>query len=151
MSFIRNGALACNMLCAPFSYLFGQSKLVIVGRNVLEFGVVYTPSIERFITLKNTGTDTLSISNVSTTCGCTAALLSNAHLAPGDTGTLSIKFDAKRYSGKVQKTVSMNTNDPTQKHININFTADVVKSLDFDPEYMFFSTTVDSTTESTLS
>jgi hypothetical protein len=151
MSFIRHGALACLMLCAPFCFLTAQPKLMIVGGTTPDFGSVFTPSMERFITLKNVGTDTLTIANVSTSCGCTAALISNAHIAAGDSGILSIKFDAKRYAGPVQKTISMYTNDSTQKHIGIVFAVNVIKSLEVDPEYMFFYTTIDSTAESILS
>ncbi|HEV8537479.1 MAG TPA: DUF1573 domain-containing protein [Bacteroidota bacterium] len=138
------------MLCAPLHFVSAQPRLSLVGGTTPDFGVIYTPSIERLITLRNVGTDTLTISGVSTSCGCTAALVSNDHIAPGDSGILSVKFDAKSYSGKVEKLVSLNTNDTTQKHVNIKFAATVIKSLDFEPEYFFFSTTIDSLTEKTI-
>ena len=136
------------MLCAPFC--FSQPKLLIVEGTSPNFGDIYTPTAERFLTLKNIGTDTLIISGVSTSCGCTAALVSNDHIAPKESGTVSIRFDAKRFSGPVVKAVSWNTNDSTHKHVNINFTANVIKSLECDPEYFFFSTTIDSTEVKTV-
>jgi hypothetical protein len=148
MQVLRLGALALLMLCAPFC--FSQSKLLIVEGTSPDFGDIYTPTAERFLTLKNIGKDTLTISGVSTSCGCTAALVSKDHIPPGQSGTVSIKFDAKRFTGPVQKGISMNTNDETQKHVNITFKANVIKSLECDPEYFFFSGMIDSTDERTI-
>ena len=150
MRFVVSGALTFLMLCAPLYFLSAQPRLFIVGGMTADFGDVYTPSTERFLTLKNIGTDTLTISDVSTSCGCTAALISHDHIAPNDSGILSVTFDAKRYGGRIEKMISMNTNDTAQKHVNIKFGVNVIKSLDVDPEYMYFYTTVDSTTENTL-
>ncbi len=148
MSFIRLGALAALLLCAPFC--FSQPKMFLVDGKSPDFGDIYTPATERLLTFKNIGTDTLTISNVSTSCGCTVALLSNDHIAPGGSGILSVKFEAKRFSGKVEKAISLNTNDTEQKHVSINFHANVIKSLELEPEYFFFSAFPDSTTEKTI-
>lgn len=141
------GALAL-FLSAPFC--FSQPKLQIAEGLSPDFGTVYTPTMQRFLTLKNVGTDTLTISDVSTSCGCTAALVSMDHIPPGQSGTVSITFDAKRYTGPVSKAISMNTNDASQKHVNVTFKANVVKSLQCDPEYFFFSAMVDSAAENTV-
>lgn len=141
------GALAL-FLSAPFC--FCQPKLEIAEGMSPDFGTVYTPTMERTLTLKNVGTDTLTVSDVSTSCGCTAALASKDHIPPGQSGTVSITFDAKRYNGPVSKAISMNTNDASQKHVNVTFKVNVVKSLQCDPEYFFFSATVDSTDEKSV-
>lgn len=150
MYIFRSGALAFAMLCALLHFGVAQPKLIVVGGTTPDFGEVYTPTTERLITLKNAGTDTLTITDLSTSCGCTAALVSNDNIAPGDSGRLSVKFDVRSYSGKVGKSISMNTNDTTQKHVSIKFSANVIRSLSVDPEYFFFSTTVDSLAEKSI-
>ncbi len=43
--------------------------------------------------IKNTGTDTLFIRNVRTTCGCTEAKLSNDKIAPNKSSQLKIIYN----------------------------------------------------------
>jgi hypothetical protein len=127
----------CLLLTAVSS---SQPKLTIVGGANFEFGDVFTDmAVKKIITLKNEGNKTLTISNVSTTCGCTAALLSNPDIPPGDSGLLSISFDGKKFSGVIKRSVSFETNDPEQKKIHVNFSANVVKLLSIEPEYLMFN------------
>lgn len=122
------------------SALYAQPKLTIVGGTSFEFGDVYTDiPVKKIITLKNEGTDTLIISNVSSSCGCTAALMSNSHIPPGDSGLLSISFDGKKFSGIIRRTVSFESNDPQQQKNRISFSANVLKLLSIEPEYIMFN------------
>ncbi len=124
--------------------LSAQPRLSITGGTTFDFGELYASSAKKLLTLLNTGKDTLVITNVSASCGCTGALLSNAHIAPRDSGILAITFDAKRFSGPVEKAVSFLTNDKTQPHVTVTFRATVNKTLEFDPEYFYLSTFADS-------
>ena len=97
------------------SNLVSQPKLKIPIGTKFSFGdIVLTSKVQKSVVLKNIGKDTLDISNVHATCGCTAAMLSNNRIAPRDSGMLNITFDASRFSGTVQKGVTFNTNDPKQ-------------------------------------
>jgi hypothetical protein len=118
--------------------LLSQPKLFIVGGTQIDFGDVpnFTPT-KRTLVIKNIGTETLILSEVGATCGCTATLLSNDHLAPKDSALLYITFDAKRFIGQVEKMVSMVTNDDAQRSVEIKFTANVIKMLDINPEYFY--------------
>lgn len=138
-------SLLIGVLCAC-STLWTQPKLQVEGGRAFSFGDVYTPSVSKTLTIRNTGSDTLVIYNVGTSCGCTAALASQDHIAPGDSGTISVTFDAKRFDGKVEKMISLTTNDTTQKYVPINFSANVIKTLVFEPEYFYVSTIPDSIT-----
>jgi hypothetical protein len=137
------------VVCAV-GVISGQPKLHVVEGSAFDFGDIYTPSASKILTIKNLGEDTLVILNVGTSCGCTAALASADHLPPGDSGTVSITFDAKRFSGKVEKLVSLTTNDTTQRYFTIHFTANVIKTLEFDPEYLFVTAAPDSITTKEL-
>ena len=131
--------------------LFSQPKLHLVGGTTVDFGDVYSASAQKFLTLRNAGRDTLVISNVSASCGCTGALVSHDHIAPGDSGILAITFDAKRFDGAVEKTVSFASNDKSQEHVSVKFHANVHKTLECDPEYFYFSTHPDSLSTKELS
>jgi len=123
---------------------FSQPKLEIVGGETFDFGDIWTTSAVKLVTLNNRGTSKLAISKVSAACGCTGLLLSEAEIPPGKSGTLQITFDASRFSGKVEKSLTFETNDTTHRRVGIKFTANVNKTLEFDPEYFYFSTFPDS-------
>lgn len=131
--------------------LHGQAKLDIIGGNRFEFGDVYAGLIAKHtVQLHNAGTDTLILSDISSTCGCTGMLISSDRIAPGDTGLLEITFDSKRFSGIVERAVTMNTNDPAVRRARITFKANVIKGLEVDPEYLFFRVVADSTASQIL-
>jgi hypothetical protein len=133
------------------SILYGQAKFNLVGGIKFDFGEVNLgTTVQRILTIKNDGTDTLIITNVSASCGCTGTLLSNDHITPGDSGALSISFNSKKFSGKVEKAVTMNTNDPQNKKVRIIFVANIVTILEFEPEYLFFRSKPDSETTQML-
>ena len=75
----------------------------------------------------NKGTSTLTIKDIRTSCGCTAALLSEDNLAPGKEGTLKVELDTKNRSGKMSRTITINSNDPKDPTKVLTIYADVVK------------------------
>lgn len=93
--------------------------------------------------LKNVGNDTLRITNVRKSCGCTAAPLRKTVLSPGDTTQLEVTFSSGSYQGPVSKAVYVESNDPIEPFIDVTFLANVsVPStlLAFDPFFIKFDT-----------
>lgn len=74
---------------------------------------------------RNTGSDTLVITKVKPTCGCTAAPLSSDHIAPGDTAKISVTLDTSKLRGKVRKFVNIDCNDPINPYYKISFKAEI--------------------------
>lgn len=126
-------------------FLFSQPKCTVVGGLTFDFGEVLAgSSTKKLLTIKNVGTDTLILTNVSASCGCTGTLLSNDHIAPNDTGILAITFNGSQFKGTVHKQVSFETNDSTDESVSIEFTATVLHVMAVVPEYLFIRTTQDS-------
>lgn len=93
--------------------------------------------------LKNVGNDTLRITNVRKSCGCTTAPLRKDLLPPGDTTLLEVTFNSGSYQGPVSKAVYVESNDPIEPFVDITFVATVSvpsKLLSFDPFYIKFDT-----------
>lgn len=131
--------------------LYSQPAIDIVGGTEFNFGDVTTAiPAQKLITFKNIGQDTLIIEDVVAVCGCTGTLLSSDHIAPRDSGILSVLFNPQTYSGHVEKTVNVRTNDPAHGEIILKFSVNVTKALEFDPDYVFVKTVVDSTTSSPI-
>ncbi len=118
-----------------------QPKIQVLEGTQLDFGdVFHGQKAEKVITIKNTGTDTLRISDVRAQCGCTAALMNDAdkRLGPNQTGKLSIAFDTHNYSGRVSKQVYISSNDSSNTKVTVTFTTNVVSILLFDPGQLSF-------------
>jgi hypothetical protein len=128
-----------------------QPVLVVQGGTNIDFGLVYTGrKFVKNVTLKNIGTDTLVISQLSASCGCTGTLLGHDRIPPRDSSTLTITFNSSRFLGKVDKAVTMSSNDPGQPNVRIVFVANVVRVFSLEPEYVVFKTIPDSTVTDTV-
>ena len=58
---------------------------------------------------KNTGSDTLTINEVQSTCGCTIPRWSQDPVAPGEKGVISVSYDSQR-SGDFEKGITVFSN-----------------------------------------
>jgi hypothetical protein len=77
-------------------------------------------------TVKNTGTNPLMISNVQTSCGCTAPSFPKEPILPGAEAIITLEFNSAGKEGVVNKNalIIANTDDSP---FSIGFTADVEK------------------------
>ena len=93
-----------------------------------DFGkVIQGEVVEYTFQLENKGSSTLKISDIKTSCGCTAALLSKESIEPGDKGTLKVELDTKNRSGKMSRTITVQTNDPNEPSKVLTIYADILK------------------------
>ncbi len=138
-------------LAALPAFLFAQPRLLVPGGTSFDFGeVINGRTAEQLLILRNTGSATLVISNLVAGCGCTGTLLSNDHIAPGDSGLLSITFNSSSFLGHVEKGVNFETNDTAHRRMEIHFTATVIRLFELDPEYLFLKGAPGSTTSRSL-
>jgi hypothetical protein len=66
--------------------------------------------VEHIFTFKNTGTAALILSNVLTTCGCTAPEWPKEPIAPGQSGQIKITFNTAGKTGKQNKVITVVSN-----------------------------------------
>ncbi len=76
-------------------------------------------------TLKNEGGEKLTIGRVQAPCGCTATLLSDEEILPGNTAQLEVTFNPMGYEGEVTQSVYIYSNDPEIERKRIAIKADV--------------------------
>lgn len=74
---------------------------------------------------KNEGDEILNINNVRSSCGCTAALVSEKKIAPGGKGELKVTFNSQGYQGKVTKYVYVESNDPTLPNKQLEISGEI--------------------------
>ena len=106
--------------------------------------------VEHVFKVKNSGKAPLEITDVKTSCGCTAALLSKDGkamekgqkmvLAPGEGGEIKTTFNTKGYSGEVRKTITVFSNDPDSPQSAMNLLVTVKQEISVTPSpSVFFS------------
>jgi len=104
-----------------------------------DFGTITQYSSNDFtFKFQNVGTQTLNIENVQSSCGCTAALVTEKAVAPAKSGEIKITFKSGEFSGKVSKNVTVTTNDPANQTVRLEIKADVITDMLCTPVHLNF-------------
>lgn len=99
---------------APAPKLFIASKKVDLGT------VKPDTTLNRTITLKNTGKAELKIEAVTPSCGCTAVDFPKT-IAVGKSGIVKYKVDTGKGTGPRTKTITIKSNDPNEPTLTYEF------------------------------
>jgi hypothetical protein len=111
------------------------AKLVVLEGTTFDFGKIYRGSVmERTLTLKNAGKDTLVMGAIGVSCGCTGALVTADRIPPGGSGSVRITFNSKNFSGPIHKTVTLNSNGDSLGSTTIEFTGTVIDEIGLNPQ-----------------
>jgi hypothetical protein len=91
-----------------------------------DFGKVkQDQSLSYEFVFKNEGDAPLVIQKVDTSCGCTAALVSDRKVEPGKEGKIKVNFNSQGYSGAVSKFIYVESNDPAEPRKELKISADI--------------------------
>ena len=103
-----------------------KTPRIRVEPEAFDFGkALPAKTLRKEFTLSNFGDAALVIENVSTTCGCTAALASDTTLAPGSSTVLRVTLETRSYSGKLDRQVLVRSNDPKTPLLTVKVSATV--------------------------
>jgi len=106
-----------------------------------DFGEVYQgEKVLHAFEFVNAGQDPLVIDRVRSSCGCTAVLLSDKNLEPGETGQIQATFDSTRFRGEVSKTIYLYSNDPVQPVRQLKIKGRVLEIVAIEPAQVNFGT-----------
>jgi len=102
---------------------------IVVEPASFDFGkAVQNKTLQKEFSIRNFGSADLVIENVSTTCGCTAALLADKVVKPGSTTPLRVSLETRTYTGKVERKVLIRSNDPVTNLAEVKVEVTVVPS-----------------------
>jgi hypothetical protein len=82
-------------------------------------------TLRKEFTLRNAGEAELVIDKVSTTCGCTAAIVGAQRLRPGRSTTLSVTLATRDARGRLARRVLVRSNDPKTPLLEVEVSATV--------------------------
>jgi hypothetical protein len=93
-----------------------------------DFGKVENGKVVNYdFKIENQGKSTLEIKDIKTSCGCTAAMVSNKSIEPGQDGIIKVELNTKGHTGKMVRTVTIKSNDPKVPASTLTIYADVAK------------------------
>ena len=113
------------------SFVFAQFEFepkAVIRPMAYDFGDIIEDSVVTTIfVITNEGNDLLKITKVWASCGCTAVMPKKNELKPGESTDIKVTFNSEGKSGKQNKTVNIETNDPKNSTIKLALTGNVVK------------------------
>lgn len=108
---------------------FGQPK-ISVDKTRIDMGIIYNGETKKArIVIKNIGNDSLKIISVTTSCGCTTAKRPRDFLRRGEQDAVEVEFNSTGFRGKVEKHVSIMTNDPKAYTTEVTLVGEVIEEL----------------------
>jgi len=124
----RPGAViaAAAVLLASAALAQPAKPRAVFKATVHDFGTVKQGDVvnHEFV-FKNDGGATLVVEKVETTCGCTAALVSEKKIGPGKEGKIKTTFDTRGYSGRLSKYIYLVSNDGEEPRRELALVADI--------------------------
>jgi len=128
---------APKITCAKPNYDFGE--------------VLEGPDINHNFHFINKGKSNLKVTNVGTSCGCTAAVVASKHplsaedqaaglkavIPPGGSGTIKATYHTQGRPGHATKIITVSTNDPTNPGYQMKLDMTVVREIDLQPDRLY--------------
>jgi hypothetical protein len=109
---------------------FSQPKLSL-NKPEVDLGIIYSGMKKHGkIELTNIGNDTLRIYSIQPSCGCTTVKQPKGILLPFESDVAEVEFNSSGYSGKVEKHITITTNDPLYQNVTVKLIADVKQEIE---------------------
>jgi hypothetical protein len=121
-----------------FSLTSGQAKLsksaakarLKFDHTTYDFGSIAKGAVVTHnYWLENLGTDTLIITKIKPTCGCTSTRKAGFAVPPGERSTIDIVFDSGKFNGRVTKSIKVESNDVMNPYLDLRFKATINNPL----------------------
>lgn len=112
-----------------------QTARIEVVPSSVDFGNIDQGAgvVSTTVEVKNTGSKSLEINRISTSCGCTTAEIGMSPIDPGSSRVLVIKFDPMAHpdqNGPIVRVVYLQTSDSTQPELEINVVGNVIPVIE---------------------
>lgn len=96
---------------------------------VIDHGAInQDDKVEKTFKFKNVGNEELKISSVRSTCGCTAALVSQKSIPPNGQGEIKVTFNTKGKQGIQHQKIYIQSNDPVTPIAQVQLTGTVISA-----------------------
>lgn len=129
-----------------------QHPTIVFDNSDFNFGQIYKgQKVEHIYKFENQGKDTLEIKKVKSSCGCTAVILTNKTILPGETGEIKTTFNSSTYSGNIMKSITVSSNDPDAPNHRLTISGQIIEVISIKPVNINFgSVFLDKDTDKTV-
>jgi hypothetical protein len=112
---------------------------IVCDEPTYNFGVQdNSTDVEHVYTIRNEGDLTLEIKQVRPSCGCTVANISEKMIAPGASANITTKLSLKGRQGPQHKTITVESNDPTQPQFILKLEGEATTQVQVNPMQLFY-------------
>lgn len=112
---------------------------IVFDRERHDFGLILdTEKSETEFTFVNDGPGLLRIESAKGSCNCTVPALSKTQFKPGESGTIKVVYDPKNRAGDQHQTITVVTNDPERRTVQLVVAAKVRPSVIIEPRMAHF-------------
>lgn len=98
------------------------------------------PETTHAFTLRNDGDQPLELGEIVSGCGCAVARLDHRILMPGAKTTLEIRLNLRGRAGKLEKDITVRTNDPRAPLYRLGIRGEVESPFELTPTAAMFGT-----------
>jgi hypothetical protein len=113
----------------------GAASAIWFDQEVYTFQPVFEGDVvEVAFAFRNMGSHPLIIHDVSTSCGCTTAEYPSGPLNPGERGAVRTTFQSRGYSGDVDLTLLVKSNDAREPSRTLHIRGTVVRQWQVQPD-----------------
>ncbi len=78
------------------------------------------------------------ILSISSSCGCTTAKLDKMKYYPGEEGVIQVSLDLKNRWGPQKKFIRLQTNDPNNSPVQLEFRVDIPFVVRLEPRFVYW-------------
>ena len=123
---------------------------ITFAQPIHDFGKVKSgDTVKHTFTFTNSGNQLLEVTNVQTSCGCTAANEWTRRVEPGQTGSIPIQFNTAGFGGEVLKTATVYSTDKAQPALVLQLKGTIWKPIDVVPTFAVLNIMPDASSAST--
>jgi hypothetical protein len=117
--------------------------IAIEGKDTLDFGS-FPANVRQSGTFKilNKGDAPLKIISLRKTCGCSSVKVDKQEIKPGDSAILTAEVVPDSISGLFSKNIYVESNDPKQRFLQLNFTGKAIALLTVYPKNFHYMGTL---------
>ena len=116
-----------------------QVPMVYADETVFNFGRAFGGSeVQHTFAVKNIGQKPLNILDITETCACTATVLSQNEVLPGEIGTVLATMKIYPGNGMMQEYIHLHTDDPIQNTLTFTLTGQAFTPLKTLPDMVAF-------------
>jgi hypothetical protein len=124
----------------------GAGPLIQFDQKEYNWGKVESGEfVKHVFTVTNTGTQTLEITRVHPSCGCTTAGDWTKRIEPGQSGVIPIQFNSAGKSGPITKTIDITSNAKDHPRETLFIRGTVWKSIEVTPQMPVINLVADAT------